>query len=61
MIILEAVAPSIEKWLPTRAAVVLTTSGAHPVSLTTASLLLAGYAAALLVAARFATLNRDIA
>jgi len=61
MIILEAVAPGIEKWLPTRAAVVLTTSGAHPVSLTTASLLLAGYAAALLVAARFATLNRDIA
>lgn len=62
MIILQAVVPGIEKWLPTRAAVVLTTPpGSGHLSLTTASLLLAGYAAALLVAVRCTTLNRDIA
>jgi ABC-2 type transport system permease protein len=62
MIILQAVVPGIEKWLPTRAAVMLTTppDSGH-LSLVTASLVLTGYAAALLLAARFATLNRDIA
>ncbi|HMD91906.1 MAG TPA: hypothetical protein VKG80_04615 [Trebonia sp.] len=61
-IILQAVVPGIEKWLPTHAAVVLTTAPAagHPVSTATTSLLLAGYAAALLLIARFSTLKRDI-
>ncbi len=62
-IILQAVVPGIEKWLPTHAAVVLTTAPAagHPVSTATTSLLLAGYAAALLLIARFTSLKRDIA
>ena len=63
MIILQAVAPGIEKWLPTHAAIVLTTppGTGHPVSTATAGLLLACYAAALLLIARFTTLKRDIA
>ena len=62
-IILQAVVPSIEKWLPTHAAVVLTSPPAagHPLPVATTSLLLAGYAAALLLIARFTTLKRDIA
>ena len=61
-IILQAVVPSIEKWLPTHAAVVLTSPPAagHPLPVATTSLLLAGYAAALLLIARFTTLKRDI-
>lgn len=62
-IILQAVVPGIEKWLPTHEAVVLTAApgGGHPVPVATASLLLAGYAAALLLIARLTTLRRDIA
>jgi hypothetical protein len=62
-IILQAVVPGIEKWLPTHEAVVLTSSPGigHQVPLATASLLLAGYAAALLLIARCTTLKRDIA
>ena len=62
MIILEAVVPSIERWLPTRAAVMLTsTPDSTHLPLVTASLLLTGYAAAILVVACRTTLNRDIA
>jgi len=62
-IILEAVVPGIEKWLPTHAAIVLTSppAGGHPVPVATTSLVLAGYAAALLLIARLTTLKRDIA
>ena len=62
-IILQAVVPGIEKWLPTHAAVALTASPAagQTLSLTTPSLLLAGYAAAILLVATRTTLNRDIA
>jgi len=62
-IILQAIVPGIEKWLPTHAAVTLTASPAagHTLSLTTPSLLLAGYAAAILLVASRTTLNRDIA
>ena len=61
-VILQAVVPGIEKWLPTHAAVVLTSPPAagHPLPVATTSLLLAGYAAALLLIARFTTLKRDI-
>jgi ABC-2 type transport system permease protein len=62
-IILQAVVPGIEKWLPTHAAAVLTTSptGGHALPVASTSLLLAGYAAALLLVARVTTLKRDIA
>ena len=61
-VILQAVVPGIEKWLPTHAAVVLTSPPAagHPLPVATMSLVLAGYAAALLLIARFTTLKRDI-
>ena len=62
-IILQAVVPGIEKWLPTHAAIVLTSPPAvgHSIPVATMSLVLAGYAAALLLIARFTTLKRDIA
>ena len=62
-VILQAVVPGIEKWLPTHAAIVLTSPPAvgHSIPVATMSLVLAGYAAALLLIARFTTLKRDIA
>jgi ABC-2 type transport system permease protein len=62
-VILHAVAPGIEKWLPTGAAVGLTDapSPAHGLSPTTAGLVLTGYAIALLVAASRTTMRRDVA
>ena len=62
-IILQAVVPGIEKWLPTHAAIVLTNAPAvgHAIPVVTTSLVLAGYAAALFLIARFTTLKRDIA
>ena len=61
-IILQAVVPGIEKWLPTHAAIVLTNAPAvgHAIPVVTTSLVLAGYAAALFLIARFTTLKRDI-
>ena len=61
-VILQAVVPGIEKWLPTHAANVLTNAPAvgHAIPVVTTSLVLAGYAAALFLIARFTTLKRDI-
>jgi len=61
-VILQAVVPGIEKWLPTHAAIVLTNAPAvgHAIPVVTTSLVLAGYAAALFLIARFTTLKRDI-
>lgn len=63
-VILQTVVPGIEKWLPTAAAITLTNApapGSHPMAASVASLLLAGYAVALLTAAGATTLRRDIA
>jgi ABC-2 type transport system permease protein len=64
-VILAAVVPHIEKWLPTAAAIGLTNApGPDPsrnLSPTTAGLVLAGYAVALLIAASRTTMRRDMA
>jgi hypothetical protein len=60
-VILAAVVPGIEKWLPTAAAIGLTNApDPRSPSPVTAGLLLAGYAVALLVAASRTTMRRDI-
>ena len=63
LVILATVAPGIEKWLPTAAAVGLTDipSPAHGLSPTAAGLVLVGYAIALLAAASSTTMRRDLA
>jgi len=65
LVILNTVVPSIEKWLPTAAAVGLTNApGPDPsryLSPMTAGLVLTGYAVALLVAASRTTMHRDMA
>jgi len=64
-VILAAVVPHIEKWLPTAAAIGLTNApGPDPsraLSPVTAGLVLTGYAIALLVAASRTTMRRDVA
>jgi ABC-2 type transport system permease protein len=62
-VILEAVAPSIEKWLPTGAAIGLTNAPdpGHFLSPTAAGLVLTGYAVALLLVASRTTIRRDVA
>jgi hypothetical protein len=64
-VILAAIVPGIEKWLPTAAAIGLTNApGPDPgrvLSPTTAGLVLAGYALALLAAASRTTMRRDLA
>ncbi len=63
-VILNAIVPHIEKWLPTAAAIGLTNApGPDPgraLSPTTAGLVLAGYAIALLIAASRTTMRRDV-
>ena len=63
-VILNAVVPHIEKWLPTAAAIGLTNApGPDPsrtLTPTTAGLVLTGYAIALLVAASRTTIRRDV-
>jgi ABC-2 type transport system permease protein len=61
-VILQTVAPGIDKWLPTGSAIGLTNvSGAgHSLSPATAGLVLAGYAVALLIAASRTTMRRDM-
>jgi ABC-2 type transport system permease protein len=62
-VILATIVPAIEKWLPTAAAIGLTDtpSPARGLPPTTAGLVLAGYAIALLVAASRTTMRRDLA
>ena len=62
-VILATIVPGIEKWLPTAAAIGLTDipRPAHGLSPTTAGLVLAGYAIALLLAASRTTMRRDLA
>jgi ABC-2 type transport system permease protein len=64
-VILAAVVPGIEKWLPTAAAIGLTNApGPDPsrsLPPTAAGLVLTGYAIALLVAASRTTMRRDVA
>ena len=64
-VILAAIVPGIEKWLPTAAAIGLTNApGPDPgrvLSPATAGLVLAGYAVALLAAASRTTMRRDVA
>jgi ABC-2 type transport system permease protein len=64
-VILATVIPSIERWLPTAAAIGLTNApGPHPghsLSPVTAGLVLTGYAVALLLAASRTTMRRDVA
>jgi len=62
-IILQTVAPHLDKWLPTGAAIGLTNapSPGHSLSPTAAGLVLTGYAIALLVAATRTTMRRDVA
>jgi hypothetical protein len=61
-VILTAVVPGIEKWLPTSAAIGLTDApGAGHLPSTTAGLVLTGYAIVLLVAASRTTMRRDVA
>jgi hypothetical protein len=63
-VILAAVVPGIEKWLPTAAAIGLTNApGPVPgrvLTPTVAGLVLAGYAVALLAAASRTTIRRDV-
>lgn len=61
-IILQTVLPGIEKWLPTSAAIDLTNvpGPGHTLAPVTASLLLAGYALALLLVSVRTTIPRDI-
>jgi len=60
-VILAAVVPGIEKWLPTAAAIGLTNApGPGALSPVVAGLVLAGYATALLAAASRTTIRRDV-
>ena len=60
-VILAAVVPGIEKWLPTAAAIGLTNApGPGTPSPVVAGLVLAGYAVALLAAASRTTIRRDV-
>ena len=60
-IILAAVVPGVEKWLPTAAAIGLTNApGPGTPSPVVAGLVLAGYAVALLAAASRTTIRRDV-
>ena len=59
-VILATIAPAIEKWLPTAAAIGLTNApGPNVLSPLAAGLVLTGYAAALLLAASRTTMRRD--
>jgi hypothetical protein len=64
-VVLNAIVPGIEKWLPTAAAIGLTNMpsphASHGLSPLTAGLVLTGYAIALLVAATRTTMRRDLA
>jgi ABC-2 type transport system permease protein len=64
-VILAAVVPGIEKWLPTAAAIGLTNAPgpdpSRPLPPTVAGLVLTGYSIALLVAASRTTMRRDVA
>ena len=64
-VILATIVPSIEKWLPTAAAIGLTNApgphASHSLSPVAAGLLLTGYAVALLLAASRTTMRRDVA
>jgi hypothetical protein len=62
-VILHAIVPGIEKWLPTGVAVGLANAqgAVHVLPPTMAGLVLAGYAIALLVAASRTTMRRDLA
>ena len=60
-VILTAVVPGVENWLPTAAAIRLTNaSGPGALSPVVAGLVLAGYAVALLAAASRTTMRRDV-
>ena len=60
-VILTAIVPGVEKWLPTAAAIGLTNaSGPGTLSPVVAGLVLAGYAVALLAAASRTTMRRDV-
>jgi ABC-2 type transport system permease protein len=60
-VILAAVVPGIEKWLPTAAAIGLTNApDARTLAPVTAGLVLTGYAVALLAAASRTTMRRDV-
>jgi ABC-2 type transport system permease protein len=60
-VILAAIVPGIEKWLPTAAAIGLTNApGPRSPSPVTAGLVLAGYAVVLLAGASRTTMRRDI-
>jgi hypothetical protein len=63
-VILAAIAPAIEKWLPTAAAIGLTNAPGpdpgHVLSPLAAGLVLAGYAVVLLLAASRTTMRRDV-
>jgi ABC-2 type transport system permease protein len=64
-VILAAIVPGIEKWLPTGAAIGLTNAPGpgpgHSLSAAVAGLVLAGYAVVLLLAASRTTIRRDVA
>jgi hypothetical protein len=61
-VILRAAAPGIEKWLPTNAAIGLTTApGPGSLSPAVAGVVLTGYAIGLLALASRTTIRRDIA
>jgi ABC-2 type transport system permease protein len=62
-VILQTVVPGIEKWLPTGAAIGLTTApgSGHLLAPAVAGAVLTGYAIALLVAASRTTIRRDVA
>ena len=64
-VILATVVPSIEKWLPTAAAIGLTNAPgpgpSHGLAPVAAGLVLTGYAVAMLLAASRTTMRRDVA
>ena len=64
-VILAAIVPGIEKWLPTGAAIGLTKApgpgSAHVLPAAVAGLVLAGYAVVMLLAASRTTIRRDVA
>ena len=63
-VVLAAIVPGIEKWLPTGAAIDLTNAPGpgpgHSLSPSAAGLVLAGYAIVLLLAASRTTIRRDV-
>jgi hypothetical protein len=64
-VILAAIVPGIEKWLPTGAAIGLTNAPgpgpAHSLPAAAAGVVLAGYAIVMLLAASRTTIRRDVA